>query len=126
MYLRQVLLKGHKVQVGDVDHVQAAHYGQLTALNLPHQVTHVLQLPQLSLLGNGVKALHEDYSVIYKLQTTVTQNIGTFFFGSALRRSKRSQPINILILYSDLKSFFNYYFANKKDKAIANETVSLI
>lgn len=35
IYLSRLLLEGHEVQIGDVDHVRAAHHCQHPVLHLP-------------------------------------------------------------------------------------------
>lgn len=51
IYLGCLLLEGHEVQIGDVDHVRAAYYCQHPVLHLPCQRADIQELPQLGLLS---------------------------------------------------------------------------
>ncbi len=51
IYLGYFLLEGHEVQIGDVDHVKAAHHSQHPVLHLPRQGADIQQLSQLGFLN---------------------------------------------------------------------------
>lgn len=52
-HLGCLLLEGHEVQIGDVDHVRAAHHRQHPVLHLPCQGADIQQLPQLGFLSTN-------------------------------------------------------------------------
>lgn len=70
-YLGHLFMKGHKVQVGDVDHVRATDHRERPVLHLPLQSPHVQQLSQLRLLRKRTRTnlemcyrIHLEWSVL--------------------------------------------------------------
>lgn len=51
IYLGCLLLEGHEVQIGDVDHVRATYYSQHPVLHLSCQRADIQELPQLGVLS---------------------------------------------------------------------------
>lgn len=62
-YLSCLLLEGHEVQIGDVDHVRAAHHCQHPVLHLPCQGADIQQLPQLGFLSDEAQTRQKTKSV---------------------------------------------------------------
>lgn len=70
-HLRRLLLKSHEVQVGDVDHVRAAHHRQHPVLHLSHQGADIQQLTQLGLLYNDRTTTRQGHVRLIRLHNAM-------------------------------------------------------
>lgn len=93
-YLGHLFMKGHKVQVGDVDHVRTTDHCERPVLHLPLQSPHIQQLSQLRLLGKRICTKLEKSYRIYLVWCVAGLISPVFQCGSHCTAATESTNVN--------------------------------